>query len=30
VTAEFKAKYPDWQTMGPLANIVKRMYAEAR
>jgi glyoxylase-like metal-dependent hydrolase (beta-lactamase superfamily II) len=28
VTAEFKAKYPDWQTMGPVANVVKRVYAE--
>ena len=28
VTAEFKTKYPDWQTMGPLANVVKRVYAE--
>jgi glyoxylase-like metal-dependent hydrolase (beta-lactamase superfamily II) len=28
VTTEFKAKYPDWQTMGPVANVVKRVYAE--
>jgi glyoxylase-like metal-dependent hydrolase (beta-lactamase superfamily II) len=28
VTAEFKRKYPDWQTMGPVANVVKRVYAE--
>ena len=28
VTAEFKAKHPDWQTMGPVANVVKRVYAE--
>jgi len=28
VTAEFKTKYPDWQTMGPVANVVKRVYAE--
>jgi glyoxylase-like metal-dependent hydrolase (beta-lactamase superfamily II) len=28
VTAEFKKKYPDWQTMGPVANVVKRVYAE--
>jgi glyoxylase-like metal-dependent hydrolase (beta-lactamase superfamily II) len=28
VTAEFKAKYPDWQTMGPVANVVKRVYSE--
>jgi glyoxylase-like metal-dependent hydrolase (beta-lactamase superfamily II) len=28
VTADMKAKYPDWTTMGPAANIVKRVYAE--
>lgn len=28
VTAQFKKKYPDWQTMGPVANVVKRVYAE--
>jgi glyoxylase-like metal-dependent hydrolase (beta-lactamase superfamily II) len=28
VTAEFKTKYPDWQSMGPVANFVKRVYAE--
>jgi glyoxylase-like metal-dependent hydrolase (beta-lactamase superfamily II) len=28
VTAEFKAKYPGWQTMGPVANVVRRVYAE--
>ncbi len=28
VTGEFKKKYPDWQTMGPVANVVKRVYAE--
>jgi glyoxylase-like metal-dependent hydrolase (beta-lactamase superfamily II) len=28
VTAEFKSKYSDWQTMGPVANVVKRVYAE--
>jgi glyoxylase-like metal-dependent hydrolase (beta-lactamase superfamily II) len=28
VTAEFKTKYPDWQTMGPVSNVVKRVYAE--
>jgi glyoxylase-like metal-dependent hydrolase (beta-lactamase superfamily II) len=28
VTAEFKTKYPEWQTMGPVANVVKRVYAE--
>jgi glyoxylase-like metal-dependent hydrolase (beta-lactamase superfamily II) len=29
LTAEFKTKYPDWQTMGPVANVVRRVYAEA-
>jgi glyoxylase-like metal-dependent hydrolase (beta-lactamase superfamily II) len=28
VTAEVKTKYPRWTTMGPTANIVKRVYAE--
>ena len=28
VTAEFKAKYPDWETMGPVGNVVKHAYAE--
>ena len=28
VTAEFKKKYADWRTMGPVANVVKRVYAE--
>ncbi len=28
VTAEFKKKYSDWQSMGPVANVVKRVYAE--
>jgi glyoxylase-like metal-dependent hydrolase (beta-lactamase superfamily II) len=28
VTAEFKTKYTGWQTMGPVANVVKRVYAE--
>jgi glyoxylase-like metal-dependent hydrolase (beta-lactamase superfamily II) len=28
VTAEVKTKYPDWQTMGPVSNVVKRVYAE--
>jgi glyoxylase-like metal-dependent hydrolase (beta-lactamase superfamily II) len=28
VSSEFKTKYPDWQTMGPVANVVKRVYAE--
>ena len=30
VTAEFKAKYPDWQSMMPVSGIVQRVYAEAR
>jgi glyoxylase-like metal-dependent hydrolase (beta-lactamase superfamily II) len=30
VTAEMKTKYPDWTTMGPVANVVKRVYAENR
>jgi len=29
LAAEFKTKYPDWQSMGPVANVVKRVYAEA-
>jgi len=28
VTAEFKTKYADWQSMGPVSNVVKRVYAE--
>jgi glyoxylase-like metal-dependent hydrolase (beta-lactamase superfamily II) len=28
VTAEFKKKYPNWESMGPVANVVKRVYAE--
>jgi glyoxylase-like metal-dependent hydrolase (beta-lactamase superfamily II) len=28
VTAEFKTKYPGWQSMGPVSNVVKRVYAE--
>jgi glyoxylase-like metal-dependent hydrolase (beta-lactamase superfamily II) len=30
LTDEFKAKYPDWANMGPLANIVRRVYAESK
>jgi glyoxylase-like metal-dependent hydrolase (beta-lactamase superfamily II) len=30
LTDEFKAKYPDWGNMNPLANIVRRVYAEAK
>jgi len=28
LTAEFKAKYPDWLTLVPLVNAVKHVYAE--
>ena len=30
LTDEFKVKYPDWPNMGPLANIVRRVYAESK
>jgi hypothetical protein len=30
LTDEFKARYPDWANMGPLANIVRRVYAESK
>jgi len=30
LTAELKAKYPDWPNMGPVANVVRRVYAESR
>ncbi len=30
VSAEMKTKYPDWGTMGSVANIVKRVYAESK
>ncbi|PWU12760.1 MAG: hypothetical protein C5B51_00065 [Terriglobia bacterium] len=30
MTAEFKTKYADWQNMNPLANIVRRVYAESQ
>jgi len=30
ITAYFKMKYPDWKTMGSVANIVKRTYAESK
>jgi len=29
ITAEFKAKYPDWANLGPVPNVVRRVYAEA-
>ena len=28
VGAEFKTKYAGWQSMGPVSNVVKRVYAE--
>lgn len=28
LTAELKAKYPDWESMGPVPNVVRRVYAE--
>jgi len=28
LTAEFKMKYPDWPNMGPVANVVRRVYEE--
>lgn len=28
LSIELKAKYPDWPNMGPVPNIVKRVYAE--
>jgi len=30
VATEMKTKYPDWNSMGSIANIVKRVYAEAQ
>lgn len=30
LTAEFKAKYPDWESMGPVANVVRRVYEESQ
>ena len=30
LTAELKAKYPDWENMGPVANVVRRVYAESQ
>jgi glyoxylase-like metal-dependent hydrolase (beta-lactamase superfamily II) len=29
LTTELKAKYPDWENLGPVPNVVKRVYAEA-
>jgi glyoxylase-like metal-dependent hydrolase (beta-lactamase superfamily II) len=28
VTTELKAKYPDWENLGPVANVVRRVYTE--
>jgi glyoxylase-like metal-dependent hydrolase (beta-lactamase superfamily II) len=30
MAAEMKGKYPDWASMGPVPNVVKRIYAEAQ
>jgi glyoxylase-like metal-dependent hydrolase (beta-lactamase superfamily II) len=30
VTEELKAKYPDWENLGPVANVVRRVYAETQ
>jgi glyoxylase-like metal-dependent hydrolase (beta-lactamase superfamily II) len=30
LAAELKAKYPDWENMGPVANVVRRVYAESQ
>ncbi|MBZ5580059.1 MAG: MBL fold metallo-hydrolase [Acidobacteriia bacterium] len=30
LTTEFQSKYPDWTNLGPLANVVRRVYAESR
>jgi len=30
LAAELKAKYPDWENMGPVPNVVKRVYAESQ
>jgi glyoxylase-like metal-dependent hydrolase (beta-lactamase superfamily II) len=27
---EFRSKYPDWESMGPVPNVVRRVYAEAQ
>jgi glyoxylase-like metal-dependent hydrolase (beta-lactamase superfamily II) len=29
LTAELKAKYPEWENLGPVPNVVMRVYAEA-
>lgn len=30
LTTELKTKYPDWENMGPVANVVRRVYAESQ
>jgi glyoxylase-like metal-dependent hydrolase (beta-lactamase superfamily II) len=30
VTEELKAKYADWENLGPVANVVRRVYAETQ
>ncbi|MBZ5620306.1 MAG: MBL fold metallo-hydrolase [Acidobacteriia bacterium] len=30
LSAEFKARYPDWESMGPVPNVVRRVYAESQ
>jgi glyoxylase-like metal-dependent hydrolase (beta-lactamase superfamily II) len=30
ITVEMKTKFPDWASMGPVPNVVKRVYAEAQ
>ena len=30
LAAEFKSKYPDWESMGPVPNVVRRVYVEAQ
>jgi glyoxylase-like metal-dependent hydrolase (beta-lactamase superfamily II) len=30
LTAEFQAKYPDWENMNPVGNVVRRVYEEAQ
>jgi hypothetical protein len=30
LTVEFKTKYPAWQNMNPVGNVVRRVYEEAQ
>ncbi len=30
LTAEFKTKYPDWENMNPVGNVVRRVYEESQ